>query len=255
MQNKSNFNLLGQHFLIDENVVHKMAQFANPGDIILEVGPGKGILTKALLTKGSEVKAIEIDRQFAPELEKISGRFEIIFGNVLEITLPNFTKIISSMPYHIIEPFVELIARRYFEEAVLLVGDKFAKEAIAKDPKDENFGKLSLLVQSFFQIEYLEAVSREAFDPMPRVNSAIIRLVPSKPSSKALLVFRELFLQRDKLLKNALREALVRVFALTKNQAREKIKALNFPTERLENNFENLANTDISNLFISISEL
>jgi len=255
MTEKNSFNLMGQHFLIDEKVVSKLASYANNEDIILEVGPGKGILTKALLKQGAKVKAVEIDKQFSKELEKISGDLEIIYGNVLETTLPPFDKIISSMPYHIIEPFIELVIKKEFKEAILLVGDRFAKEAIANNPNDPDFGKLSLLVQSFFTVEYLEKVSKEAFDPQPRVNSAIIKLIPFRPNDKSLLVFRELFLQRDKLLKNALREALVRVFSLTKNQARELTKNLKLSAERLDGNFENLSNSDIYNLYILVSAL
>lgn len=232
----------GQHLLVDKTVIDQMVQSVNEGDLVLEIGPGTGEITKALLQKKARVVAIEVDRSYERYLARFHA-LEVIYGDVLEIGFPKFEKLVSNLPFHITEPFIEKLARVNFVEAILLVGGKFAKEAMSK-PGDEHFGKMSLVMQCYFKCEHLAEVKKGSFDPPPRVTAALIRLVPFKPKDFSQRVMRELFDQRDKKLKNALREAIVRICGVTKNQARETIDEMGLPESWLEGNLENLSNED-----------
>jgi 16S rRNA (adenine1518-N6/adenine1519-N6)-dimethyltransferase len=243
---------IGQHFLIDQAIVKKMASFAESGDVIFEIGPGKGALTRELIKKGAIIKAIEIDGSFEQYLSRIDGSIELKWGSAIRLEWPTFDKIISSIPYNIIEPLMEILIRKNFKEAILLVGDKFAKEALAS-ASDNYFGKLTLISQSFFEIKYISEVSKASFFPRPRVKSAIIRLCPYIPKDKRLLFFRELFLQRKKKIKNSLRESLVSVYGKTKNEARKAMCSMDFKKELLDRNIENISNDDFRYIYKKIS--
>ncbi|MFA6423567.1 MAG: rRNA adenine N-6-methyltransferase family protein [Patescibacteria group bacterium] len=232
-----------QHLLVDKLVISQMVESINHNDCVLEIGPGTGNITRALAKKGAFVTAIEVDQSFDRHLSRLRN-VEVIYADVIRSGVPDFSMLVSNLPFHITEPLISLLAEKQFLQAVLLVGGKFVKEATAI-PGDSDFGKLSLLVQSFFDLTYLREVEKNCFDPPPRVTAALVRISPAKPKDFLLQVFRELFEQRDKKFKNALREALVRVKGITKNAAREAIDSMALPEDWLSGNLENLSNADL----------
>jgi ribosomal RNA small subunit methyltransferase A len=253
---------LDQHFLVSEEVIATLIEAAQleSNETVLEIGPGLGTLTTRLASRASEVIAVELDRRLRENLEKLAqqlGNVRLVWGNVLELELPKFDKLVANLPYSIIEPLIEKLKASEFKRAALMTGARFARAAKAW-PGDEEFGKLSLLTQCYFQIEVVQTINRTAFRPKPRVKSAIIVMVPLDKaqllSIPELFVMREVFEQRDRLVKNALREGLIRYTqaldkSMTKNEARAIIADVISDETALSVHFENLNNQQIENLY------
>jgi|GEM_PF-456088 len=256
---------LDQHFLISQEAKDALISAAelHPSETVLEIGPGLGTLTSQLASRAREVVAVELDYRLHKHLEKVAqqlGNVRIIWGNVLELEFPNFDKLVANLPYSIIEPLIEKLKGLEFERAVLVTSARFARAARAR-PGGKEFGKISLLTQCYFQVEVVQTIDRAAFRPKPRVKSSIIVMVPVNKtqlvSVPELYVMREILEQRDKLVKNALREGLIRYSqaiggSMTKNEAHAIIA--NFVTDEtiLSAYLENLNNRQISNLFRSL---
>jgi len=256
---------LDQHFLISQEAMDALISAAelHPSETVLEIGPGLGTLTSQLASRAREVVAVELDYRLHEDLEKVAqqlGNVKIIWGNVLELELPKFDKLVANLPYSIIEPLIEKLKGLEFERAVVMTGARFARAAKAR-PGDKEFGKLSLLTQCYFQVEVVQTIDRTAFRPKPRVKSSIIVMVPVDKtqlvSVPELYVMREIFEQRDKLVKNALREGLIRYAqaigeSMTKNEARAITANVVTDETILSAYLENLNNRQISNLFQSL---
>jgi 16S rRNA (adenine1518-N6/adenine1519-N6)-dimethyltransferase len=173
---------LGQHFLVDETVANRQIKYANltSDDIVLEIGPGLGALTTKLVEK-CKVIAIERDTKLCEYLRtKIkSSNFELICGDVLRLDLPKFTKIVSNLPYNISSPITFKILRSNFELGILMYQKEFA-ERLTAEKGSKSYGRLSVNVDYRCICEILEIVPRSAFSPVPKVDSAIVKLVPRK---------------------------------------------------------------------------
>lgn len=256
---------LDQHFLTSEEAMEALIKAGelDPDDTVLEIGPGLGTLTSQLASRVREVVAVELDHRLHEHLEKLAqqlGNVKLIWGNVLEVELPRFDKLVANLPYSIIVPLIEKLKRQSFERAVLMTGTRFARAAKAR-PGDKEFGKLSLLTQCYFQVEVVQTVDRTAFRPKPRVKSSIIVLRPVDKtqlvSTPALYVMREVFEQRDKLVKNALREGLIRYGqaigeSMTKKEVRTVIASTIADRSVLPAYLENLNNRQIRSLYGSL---
>lgn len=249
---------LGQHFLIDESIADSIIALADiqPDDIILEIGPGEGSLTYRLAQKAKRVYAIEIDNRLKHPLEEMAKKadnIELIWGNALQVPFPQFDKLVSSLPYQILEPLLNKLIQDSFKFAVLVTGSRFGF-TILQHPQDIGFKKLGVLVNSFFYPEIKSVVPSNAFSPKPRMSSTVMVLRPKKimdlMNDQTLFLFRLLLEQRDKKIKNGLREAIIRVaetrgIRLTKNQARKLIVECGIPDDILENWFESLSNPQL----------
>ena len=222
-----------QHFCIDQEVLRTLTKAAEltENDVVLEIGPGLGILTQEIAVKVKKVIAIEIDENLRPLLENLPPNVEVLFGNALSI-LPkrqDFNKIISNLPYQICEPMLQyLTTAKQVEKTVLTVPHIFAFKA-QQHP----------IFSAFFEITIIKEVPKESFYPRPRVNSAIIVIIPQKEGNDADFVIRKLHFQRDKKLKNGLRDALIDLSQekrkpLTKKQAQEVIDDFRLPEKVLD---------------------
>lgn len=218
---------LGQHFLVDQASIDLLAQSVNPGNTVIEIGAGVGQLTEALAQKATKVIAVEIDRRYEPFLTRITQQYpnvEVIFGDAIALRLQDLmpkkrdsegVQIVASLPFHITEPFLHKIAGLPIENATLAVGQKLVYAI--QPPNEENaaFGQLTLLAQTFFDIDVLAIIEKQKFYPAPRTDSAIIRLTPKEEhefrSNKRAFLLRKLFLtaKRSPLVKNCLKEGLI----------------------------------------------
>lgn len=239
---------LDQHFMVDRSLIKKIIGYSDlkEEDIVLEIGPGKGFLTKELVKK-CRVIAVEKDESFKPELtklKKINKNLEIIFGDALKlIKTLKFNKIVSNIPYNISEPLFKQIFKLQIEYAILTVSESFAEKL-----SDKN-SKIGLQTSLFFNIEKLEEVSREAFLPRPRTDSAVLKIIPKKEGLTTVeKVLKKFTLLNDKKTKNALMEALIEALNITKKQAKELITKLNRPKQALEKNSDLLSLEEFSNL-------
>ena len=242
-----------QHFLIDQEIISKLINESNLNkeDIIVEIGPGNGVLTKLIAPKVNKVFCIELDerlRSLLLDIKKEYENIELIFGSALDVYIPDCTKIITALPYSIIEPLIDKLLKCKFNEIIMITGNKFATNI-----EQITLNRLSLLTNCFFKIQKIMEIIPDAFSPKPRVMSAMIRLTPIKEKDLTkieLLVLRFMFYYRDKKVKNALLTALIRTYKandklLTQNSGREIINLLAIPKDILEKNFENCSNEEL----------
>ena len=204
---------LGQHFLTDESVTERIVVALQKPQALLEVGPGGGALTQFLLEQPN-FKAIEVDAEKVAYLRKTYPALNVIHGDILEIELPfegPFT-LVGNFPYNISSQIVfRVLEWKDRVEAMVGMFQKEVAQRIAAGPGSRTYGILSVLVQTFFTVEYLFEIGPEAFNPPPKVKSAVIRFLPreSKPAyrSEAHLfrLVKTAFNQRRKMLRNAVR--------------------------------------------------
>jgi len=204
----------GQNFLIDSNIAEREINYCNitKDDVVLEVGPGKGILTELLAKRAYKVIAIEIDEKLVANLKKyLPKNVVLIHSDVLNVdfeTLPKFNKIVSNLPYKISSPITFKFLQYDFNKAVLIYQKEFAYRMIAK-VGSKNYSRLSVGVYYKSMCEIIETIPRTSFDPQPKVDSCIVTLSPRKTNpfnvSDEKFFFnltRELFNHRRKKIKN-----------------------------------------------------
>jgi 16S rRNA (adenine1518-N6/adenine1519-N6)-dimethyltransferase len=212
----------GQNFLKDKNIVHKIIQTAqlNENDSVLEIGPGKGILTEALAEKAQRITAVEIDRELAALLTerfKNSKNVTIIQGDFLKTDIPNLhlnpgTKVIANIPYYITTPIImKLLEMRQYICMIVVMVQKEVAQRIAAHSGNKNYGVLSLAVQYFADVTLAGDISGKVFYPEPKVSSSILKIdVLEKPRIKVkdeellFKVIKGAFGQRRKTLLNSL---------------------------------------------------
>jgi 16S rRNA (adenine1518-N6/adenine1519-N6)-dimethyltransferase len=177
---------LGQHFLVRESILSKIADAAcgDRVETVVEIGPGKGALTKHLVERTARVAAIEVDPYLAGYLrQKFRDRpnLEIIENDVLKTDLGQWgpAVIAGNLPYYITSPIIERVfqAGGDWIRAVFLMQKEVAERLTAK-PGSRDYGYLSVHTQLFSRPEYLFTVSAAAFAPPPKVESAVVRLMP-----------------------------------------------------------------------------
>ena len=178
---------LGQHFLSDPRLLGRIADAlgATHADTVIEIGPGRGALTAQLLQRAGRVIAIELDRELVPLLRERwadEPRFTLIEGDVLEQDLGALADgpylLAGNVPYNITTPILfHALKRPRPERAVYLVQREVADRIVA-GAGSEAYGALSVNVQALARAELLFGVSARAFSPPPKVESAVIRLVP-----------------------------------------------------------------------------
>jgi 16S rRNA (adenine1518-N6/adenine1519-N6)-dimethyltransferase len=221
---------LGQHFLTDESIAKDIADaLSGIGyDDVLEIGPGMGVLTKYLLPKKAKVTVMELDRESVAylndtfplenlKLDTSKEHFNIIEGDFLKKSIQNiFNKkqvaIIGNFPYNISTQIVfkAIENRKYVTEFAGMFQKEVAKR-IAEKKGSKVYGILSVLTQAFFDVEYLFTVPPTVFNPPPKVDSGVIRLVRKKDFSLPVdekLFFRVVkaaFNQRRKMLRSSLK--------------------------------------------------
>ncbi len=254
---------LNQHILIDQEIINFWLRNSNlnKDDIVVEIGPGKGNITSLIAPKVAKLYCIELDERLKPDLFKLkedNPNIELVFGSALDVFIPKCDKIITSLPFSIIEPFIAKLIRCEFNEAIMIVGSKFANSVINKE-----LTYLSLLTNSFFKTEKLLEIMPDAFLPKPRVMSMMIRLIPLEEREiKDLteLIFRLMFKYPSQKIKNALMESLIKAKAyqgevLTKKMSKERLKALDIPNDILEKKFEVCTNEELKILYNEIIKL
>ncbi len=213
---------LGQHFLTDKNIAKKIVDSLHYEGNVLEIGPGKGILTEFLNKKYFEkFKVVEIDKESIEYLHKNSGlKPEQIFNaDFLESKISDFFptnfSIIGNFPYNIgSQIFFKILENRNQVDEVVCMIQREVAQRIAEKPGSRVYGILSVLLQAFYKIEYLFTVNEQVFLPPPNVKSAVIRLTRNNRTQLAcdeklfFTVIKVAFNQRRKTLSNSLKPVL-----------------------------------------------
>jgi 16S rRNA (adenine1518-N6/adenine1519-N6)-dimethyltransferase len=202
---------LGQHFLVDENILGVIARLAEleREDVVLEVGPGLGILTKFLAERVSHVHAIELDRSLEPHLRDLP-RLDVHWGDALRLDLaalaPPPRKLVANLPYNIATPLViESLGLPTIDTWCVMVQREVADRLFAP-PRTKAYGAVSVLVQLTAEKTGFHPVSREVFRPRPNVESALVafRRVAPAPERSVRRVVGGAFAHRRKTLPNSL---------------------------------------------------
>ncbi|MDD3379480.1 MAG: 16S rRNA (adenine(1518)-N(6)/adenine(1519)-N(6))-dimethyltransferase RsmA [Candidatus Methanomethylophilaceae archaeon] len=170
----------GQNFLIDARVAERHVDFADIAktDRVLEVGPGLGILTKRLIDRSDHVFCIELDDILANYIdETYHDRLTLIKGDAVKIDFPEFDKFVSNLPYSVSTPIIFKLLDHKFKKAVVMVQKEFADRMVA-DVGSPDYSRLT--VNLFYKSEctILEKVPRSRFKPQPRVDSALVQIIP-----------------------------------------------------------------------------
>ncbi len=192
---------LGQHFLTDSRLLGRIADALGPtrSDTVLEVGPGPGGLTAALLPRAGRVVAIEKDRELVPELQARFPGATIVEGDALEcdwhaLAGPRFL-VAGNIPYNITSPLIDKALEPPRPERIVYLVQLEVAERVTARPGTPEYGALSIGVQAVARAERLFTVPAGAFHPRPKVDSAVLRLVPrDRPliSDEEVPVFRRL---------------------------------------------------------------
>jgi 16S rRNA (adenine1518-N6/adenine1519-N6)-dimethyltransferase len=226
---------LGQHFLVDENLLGVIGRLAelDSDDVVLEVGPGLGVLTAYLADRTSHVHAVELDRSLEPPLrEGLAGRqnIELHFGDALQLDLaalgPPPTKLVSNLPYNIATPLlVESLDGLPGVELWCVMVQREVADRFFAQPSTKAYGSVSVLVQLAAERTGFHPVSRTVFRPQPNVDSALVGfrrqpLPESYPRLKQIVGAS--FAHRRKRLPNSLELAGV----ATREQAASALEAI-----------------------------
>ena len=175
---------LGQHFLFDPRILSRIASAleAKPGETILEIGPGRGTLTKQLLKQGSRVVVIEKDRELLPVLERDVPEAIVVEGDALALDWHLVAGapfvVIGNIPYNITSPLIDKALTPPRPRVVVFLVQKEVAQRVAAKPGGAEYGALSVGVQAVARVERLFTVAAGAFSPPPKVDSSVLRLSP-----------------------------------------------------------------------------
>ncbi|MDR2787507.1 MAG: 16S rRNA (adenine(1518)-N(6)/adenine(1519)-N(6))-dimethyltransferase RsmA [Candidatus Accumulibacter sp.] len=213
----------GQHFLIDAQTIGAIIAAVAPqrGDLVVEIGPGLGALTAPLLQRLDHLHVIEIDRDIITRLRQRfpAERLSIHAGDALAFDFGNLAvagrklRVLGNLPYNISTPLLFHLAR--FADRVHDMNFMLQKEVVERmvaEPGRADYGRLSVMLQYRFVMDRLLDVPPESFDPAPRVDSAVIRLIPRRPEeltvrdeTRFAALVAAAFSQRRKMLRNTLK--------------------------------------------------
>jgi 16S rRNA (adenine1518-N6/adenine1519-N6)-dimethyltransferase len=205
---------LGQHFAVNSDMLQRLVSHASltEDDVVLEVGAGLGFLTQLLSGKCKKVVTVEVDPQLVSFLRKqlrSLQNVDLIEGDILKVSLPPFSKVVSAPPYSISSPLLFRLLERKFDWAVLILQKEFA-ERLAASVGSKDYGRLTVTIYYRADVELLDYVPRTMFYPPPDVDSRMVRLKPRTPpfhvedEETFFELVRTLFTQRNRKVRNGL---------------------------------------------------
>jgi len=211
---------LGQNFLYNPSIIEKIVEAAQlkPSDLVVEIGPGPGKMTRMLAERVDKVIAIELDEKlYEKSKDEVAGHdnIELILGDALEYpyeSLPEF-KVVANIPYYITTPIIfRLLDSKRNLKSMTLTVQKEVAQRIVSGPGGKDYGVLSIMVQYHAKARLEFMIPKEAFRPVPKVDSAVIHIeVLPKPSVEVRneqifsRIVKTAFSQRRKMLSNSLR--------------------------------------------------
>lgn len=252
---KENYNFrlsksLGQNFLTDKNIIDKIVEATDPteDDLVIEIGPGIGVITAEVAESAGKVVAIEIDDNLIPILEDTLGGFDnvrIVHKDVLKTDINQIieeegyktAKVIGNLPYYITTPIIMYLLESGADvESITIMMQKEVADRIKSDPGTKVYGALSVVVQYYCTVETVAHVPKEVFVPAPKVDSTVLKLnlrkekpVELTDESMFFRVIKAGFGQRRKTLLNSLCSVSDR---LTKDDIRECLSSCNIDEKR-----------------------
>lgn len=218
----------GQNYLVDQNIVKKIISEFSPSadDLIVEIGPGRGVLTEHLNKNEAKVLAVEIDKRVIEDLREKFSNVEFINKDFLKITLTELSedkkiRVIGNIPYNITSPILFKLIDEIdkVRDALFMVQYEVAKRIISK-PRTKEYGILSVILNYFFEVGLCFKVPRTVFYPRPKVDSAVIKLKAKEIDSNFdkylfINVIKGAFGHRRKNLKNSYSNSIFKVYELS----------------------------------------
>ena len=210
----------GQNFLKDAAIIHGIIQSINPlpSDLLIEIGPGLGALTKPLLEKTNRLLAIELDRDIVSWMENEYSKKNITIFNedVLNFNFNQFDqkiRIVGNLPYNISTPILfKCIDNILNIKDLHFMLQKEVVDRMIAIPSSPEYGRLSVMLQYYFAMEHLVDVPKESFEPEPKVESSFVRLIPyeqypfiANNIEQFARIVKEAFSQRRKTIRNTLK--------------------------------------------------
>ena len=210
----------GQNFLKDAAIIHSIIQSINPlpNDLLIEIGPGLGALTKPLLEKTNRLLAIELDRDIVSWMENEYSKKNITIFNedVLNFNFNQFDqkiRIVGNLPYNISTPILfKCIDNILNIKDLHFMLQKEVVDRMIAIPSSPEYGRLSVMLQYYFAMEHLVDVPKESFEPEPKVESSFVRLIPyeqypfiANNIEQFARIVKEAFSQRRKTIRNTLK--------------------------------------------------
>lgn len=210
----------GQNFLKDAAIIHAIIQSINPlpNDLLIEIGPGLGALTKPLLEKTNRLLAIELDRDIVSWMENEYSKKNITIFNedVLNFNFNQFDqkiRIVGNLPYNISTPILfKCIDNILIIKDLHFMLQKEVVDRMIAIPSSPEYGRLSVMLQYYFAMEHLLDVPKESFEPEPKVESSFVRLIPyeeypfiANNIEQFARIVKEAFSQRRKTIRNTLK--------------------------------------------------
>ncbi|MBQ6840852.1 MAG: ribosomal RNA small subunit methyltransferase A [Bacilli bacterium] len=180
---------LGQNFLINDTIINQIVSlfYATKDDLIIEIGPGRGALTKHLVKKDSSLLCIEIDTDMVPILNKYQNdKCHILYQDILQVDLKQIIKdyqyknlfIIGNLPYYITSPILEhLIESNINAQEMVFMVQKEVADRLSAKPGSKDYGYMTLYLDYYYEVSSEIFVPRDCFNPAPKVDSAVIKLV------------------------------------------------------------------------------
>lgn len=246
-------NRLGQHFLMEHNVLAAIAEACRltPNDYVVEIGAGWGALTWYLAKKARGVLAIEVDRDLAPVLqEMLAGQDNVrfLFADVMQIDLEEELQksfgladefsfqVCANLPYYITSPIIFrlLESTSRMSSAVLMMQKEVANRLLAS-PGGKDYGLATVMVGYHARVEMVRTVSPNCFYPRPEVESAVVRLIPWRPrpwSIRDEAAFKSLVRAAFQKRRKTMRRIMTDFFGIKKEQAAIKLQALGIEPDR-----------------------
>ena len=212
---------LGQNFLIDKNIINKISESINPNkeDLIIEIGPGSGALTKELIKKNCDVICIEIDQRLKEKLMEIkANNLKIVFEDFLKLNLDEIIDykkykniyFVGNLPYYITTAIINKIVNESNPYQIIIMIQKEVADRFNAKVGTKQYGSLSVFLQYNFDIEKVCNVSKNSFEPIPKVDSTVLKLINNKKvkvkdEEKFYKLIKDSFKQKRKNLRNNLK--------------------------------------------------
>ena len=214
----------GQHFLRDDSVIQQIVHAIGPteSDVIVEIGPGEGVLTTPLAMRAGHLHAVELDRDLVAALQRRFSASDNVTIHAADALRFDFAKLgknlrlVGNLPYNISTPLLfHLVEQRDVIRDMHFMLQKEVVDRMAAEPGNRTYGRLTIMLGCHMEVEHLFDVPPDAFNPPPRVMSAVVRLLPKPDADQSIAdpgllgsIVNAAFSQRRKTLRNALRNVV-----------------------------------------------
>lgn len=237
---------LGQNFLMDKNIIKKISESisSTKDDLVVEIGPGAGALTNELVKKESDLICFEIDTRLEEKLKQFeSNKVKIVFNDFLKIKLSDYIDnekykniyFVGNLPYYITTAIINKIISESTPKEIVVMVQKEVGQRFMSNPNSREYGSLSVFLQYNFDIEKVVNVSKNCFEPIPKVDSIVIKLIKkdkqrANNEEKFYQLIKDSFKQKRKNLRNNLKNYdLVKIEEILKKHNKD----LTFRAENL----------------------